>query len=186
MLLFSSTTLPLFGNLLLLSEKGEGTKLHLQKGLELGAETLNDLLTIKGAKIEGLEDRASGGHNFPSRSEFIFTWEDNWRDALFCVELTLHCPTFREGGVRRQYPPYFHQRVTWSKRIFFSRPNLHLCLINDLKLFREMGKQESALMINRYVYMTCNTLSSKSCSLLAEFEATLGCQCESPFETFVW
>jgi hypothetical protein len=97
MFLFSRPLLPLFGNLLLLSEKGGGTKLHLQKGLELGAETLNDLLRIKGAKIEGLEDRASGGHNFASRSDFIFAWEDNWRNALFCVELTLAARLFRKA-----------------------------------------------------------------------------------------
>ena len=172
MLLFSSTLLPLLGNILLPCEKGEETELHPQRGLELGAETLNDLLRIKGAKMMGLEDRASDGQNFASRSAFIFAREDIRRDALFCVELILPCQTFREGGVRRQYPPYFLQRVTWSQRKFCSRPSLHLCPINDLKLFYEMAKQELALVISLYVYMTCTTLSYKYCSLLAEFEAT--------------
>jgi hypothetical protein len=68
---FSSTLLPLFGNLLLLSEKGGGNEPHPQGGLELGAETLNDLL-IKGAKIMGLEDRANDAHNFASRIGSMF------------------------------------------------------------------------------------------------------------------
>jgi hypothetical protein len=118
MLLFSSTLLPLFGNLLLLSEKGGGTELLLQRGLELGVETLNDLLRIKGAKMEGLEDRASDGHNFASRSAFMFAWEDIRRNALFCVDLRLPFLTFREGGVRRQHPPYFLQRVTCREQKF--------------------------------------------------------------------
>jgi hypothetical protein len=42
----------------------------------LGAETLNDLLRIKGAKVMGLEDRASDGHNFANRSVFLFARED--------------------------------------------------------------------------------------------------------------
>ena len=56
---------------LLLSEKGGGNEPHPQGGLELGAETLNDLL-IKGAKMMGLEDRANDGHNFASRIGSMF------------------------------------------------------------------------------------------------------------------
>jgi hypothetical protein len=183
MLLFSSTLFTPIWQSFAPGGKGRGNELHPQRGLELGAETLNDLLRIKGAKMMGLEDRASDGHNFASRSAFTFAREDVRRDALFCVELTLPCQTFREGGVRRQYPPYFLQRVTWSEQKFFSRPSLHLCPINDLELFYEMTKQESALVISLYVYMTCNTLSRKYCLLLAEFEATFRLTIRITFRT---